>query len=359
MITTLFAMGYDTGILEQVAFSTIGTPSNADFQVLNGRTARRIRRAAASQGYGAYYQATPPLLHAMLDPLVPAHAALARWQADVRAQFVVANVGGAGSLPAKALVGFWNCLADNRTHVGIGFVTLSGDDQWYAFIRDASDDVTPRDIYLQATGVPASADHMLSIVIDGSTRTVRFSADGVQVGAYTFLAAGPLPDKMGTLSPALRWGVITDGTHAPTQDASIYFNIGEHYALLTHEQIAEGTSVRADTPVITVEDAKARYALLAGSAYSHPDGLPHVATIWQVDVVGGDFSAPLINRLSVAELLAAKVLPLDPLTAYMARVAYVSEGLTASNFSDAVAFSTQAAGVWTKARRAAGSWASG
>lgn len=96
-----------------------------------------------------------------------------------------------------------------------------------------------------------------------------------------------------------------------------------------------------DAPVCTVEDITAYGATLISSAFSDPNlDSAHAASRWQVDQVGGDFSAPLVDSgRDEVNLLSFAVSGIEPASNFIGRVQHEdSSGL--ATWSDPVPFST-------------------
>lgn len=167
--------------------------------------------------------------------------------------------------------------------------------------------------------------------------------NGTIVGEVLLSMLGELAGKASTF--AVERGSVVDGgaTGARVLVSEAVFNYAGAYTgdglALIDQMVQWVMRLPPGTPAITA-DPDENEVTLSGSAYVHERGTPHVASRWQVDLEGGDFSDPFYDATSPFSLESRVVSGLDLLTAYVARVRYQDGNGEWSEWSDGVDFET-------------------
>ena len=293
---------------------------------LNRYWSNASRASAASKGfYGTYFALFEP--HAFLDTRGLSYPFILRFQDTVVVRHVAATEKVAWGL------GSWVDATDIVTSLQLlGFTALNGGN-WHAVVKDSA--TTWLDI---DTGKDSASIHVLQMDLDGSSQSVIFSIDRVEVARYRFVA----PNLLGQVDAGLtgvRFGISAWNEIVPTGSGQIYAGGGWNP---TVQLIVPSTVVATgpDQPTLAVASVGVTEVELTGSVYSHPDGVAQKLSVWQLDVPGGDFSVPLKELISEVGLTDIQIPGLEESTTYIVRVMYVDTNFTPSQWSDAIAFST-------------------
>lgn len=142
-----------------------------------------------------------PAFHHLLDPTTAPSSFTIIWENMIQAEIAL----GA----CRVIAGFVNWITAGvaNTIVGIGFYADSNN-LWHCFVHDCPTGVAPVTVLHDvATAVLMTSMHRLKFTIDGPTKTITWSIDGVDVS--TFTPAAPL-DQMGAAvnGPEVVYGAV-------------------------------------------------------------------------------------------------------------------------------------------------------
>lgn len=140
-----------------------------------------------------------PLFHQLLDPSTPAVPV-----AIVFEDFVAATIT---ALACETVFGFHEHITPGtvNTLVGVGF-RAGADHIWHSFVNDCPTNVAPVTVRRDTTLSPLStAQHRLSIVIDGRTKTISWFIDDVLVDSW--IPGAALDQMTPAPGPKVMWSM--------------------------------------------------------------------------------------------------------------------------------------------------------
>jgi hypothetical protein len=159
-----------------------------------------FQRAASALARVERFFGSAPVIHSYVDPatsFIPAALVIEDY---------VSGLIAAGA--CECIFGIWEHVTANtlNTLVGVGF-RAGVDNIWHTFVRDCPGNVPPVTVrHDVATAALMTAQHKLTIIIDGRTKTITWKIDGVVVDSWTPPAA---LDQMGpTPGPKIGYAMI-------------------------------------------------------------------------------------------------------------------------------------------------------
>jgi len=222
--------------------------------------------------------------------------------------------------------------------------TLVGDGvqkQWVnGVLRNQTNDTVLNGVLggagLRGSGTPGHYNYYDDFIVCADNAVVVTGLPAgykVRVGALVAVEVGGTAslDLAGTTLPAALLEILD------ASDTVVASFAGEVWG---GDEFALGRTPPAK-PVLTAGVVGPFSVQVLGSAFVDPDGDPHLASQWQLDRIGGDFSVPIHDSgaVSGAELLAYTFHGLTRATPYIARVRYQdADGW--SEWSDPLAIAT-------------------
>jgi hypothetical protein len=159
-----------------------------------------INRAASALARMERFFGIAPAFHSYLDPTGPVMPA---------ALVIEDSVSGLITAGAcEVIFGIFEHVTANtlNTLVGIGF-RAGVDNIWHTFVNDCPGNAPPVTVrHDVATAALMTAQHKLTIIIDGRTKTITWKIDGVTVDSWT--PPTPLDQMSPTPGPKLGYAAI-------------------------------------------------------------------------------------------------------------------------------------------------------
>ncbi len=183
----------------------------------------------------------------------------------------------------------------------------------------------------------SNVPHVLGLICDGKTKTIYWTADNEVVDFFT--PNVPILGANGVQNWCAKIGIIND-------DARLHFHGGgDRYTLALGEfDVSDLYVGEIVAPILSVSDFGSVWVQLAGTTYQHNMSEPHLATKWEITLDADDkFETPVVSYWSCKSLVTLIQLGLIPETDYRARVRYIGEDGTQSDWSNVVQFTTLAA----------------
>ncbi len=267
---------------------------------------------------------------AFVDPVYHDTSLQLRYQDLVK----VVVIDGGGDVTAS--IGFFK---QNGIFNDIGcFWLRDTDGYWYSVLTDLVRGELPiRTLRKTYSGLDSSDPQLLGIEVDGKTNTIYWLANNEIADFFTPQVA--IGGSISTQNWTAKIAVEDD-------DAKLLMHsIGDGYTVSIGDLDTGDLLVgEITTPVLSVTDYGSTWVDLDGSLYVHNESIPHLASQWEITLdADSTFASPILDVWDCRNLLSLLYTLLSPEIDYRARLRYIGEDGTKSDYSNVVTFTTLAA----------------